>query len=97
VNDETLALGLIHEMKSQANYLSSDFTLKHFRKELATLNLVNRHRRSGWEKRGAKSLEEVAGEQVEKILKKPPAERKDSKTLEKVRSLEKKWLERVRK
>jgi trimethylamine--corrinoid protein Co-methyltransferase len=97
VNDETLALGLIHEMKSQANYLSSDFTLKHFRKELATLNLVNRHRRSGWEKRGAKSLEEVAREQVEKILKKPPAERKNSKTLERVRSLEKKWLERVRK
>jgi len=97
VNEETLALEVIHQMKSQANYLSSDFTLKHFRKELASLSLVNRHRRSSWEKRGAKSLEEAAKEQVEKILQKPPAERTDGKGLEKVRAIERKWLEKIRK
>jgi trimethylamine--corrinoid protein Co-methyltransferase len=97
VNEETLALEVIHQMKSQGNYLSSDFTLKHFRKELASLSLVNRHRRSSWEKRGAKSLEEAAKEQVEKILQKPPAERTDGKGLEKVRAIEKKWLEKIRK
>jgi len=97
VNEETLAVELIQEMKSRANYLSSDFTLKHFRKELASFNLVNRHRRSAWEKRGSKSLEEVAREQVEKILQKPQPEPTDRGALEKVRSIEKKWLEKVRK
>jgi len=95
VTEENLAIDLIHEMKSQANYLGSDFTLRHFRKELATFNLVNRHRRSGWEKRGSKSLEEVAREQVEKILKSP--RKNELKALEKVRSIEKKWLEKVAK
>jgi trimethylamine--corrinoid protein Co-methyltransferase len=96
VSEETLAVELIQEMKSQANYLSSDFTLKHFRKELASFNLVNRHRRSAWEKRGSQSLEEAAREQVEKILQKPQPEPTDRGALEKVRSIEKKWLEKVR-
>jgi trimethylamine--corrinoid protein Co-methyltransferase len=96
VNDETLALKEIHQMASHADYLSSDFTLEHFRKELATLKLVNRHRRSIWEKRGAKSLEEIAKDEVEKILKNPKRECMDLKALEKVRSIEKKWLEKVK-
>jgi len=97
VNDETLAVPLIQEMKSQANYLGSDFTLKHFRKELASFSLVNRHRRSAWEKRGAKSLDEAAREQVEKVLQKPRPEAGDGGAMDKVRSIEKKWLEKVRK
>jgi trimethylamine--corrinoid protein Co-methyltransferase len=97
VNEETLALPLIQEMKSQANYLGSDFTLRHFRKELASFSLVNRHRRSAWEKRGGKSLEEAAWEQVEKTLRKPKAEAADRGAMEKVRSIEKKWLEKIRK
>lgn len=95
VNEETLALSLIQELQSKANYLSSDLTLKHFRKELASFTLVNRHRRSAWEKRGAKTLEEAAREQVEKILLKPQPEPDDRGALEKVRSLEKKWLAKV--
>jgi trimethylamine--corrinoid protein Co-methyltransferase len=97
VNEETLALPLIQEMKSRANYLGSDFTLRHFRKELASFSLVNRHRRSAWEKRGGKSLEEAAWEQVEKVLQKPKAEAADPGAMEKVRSIEKKWLEKIRK
>jgi trimethylamine--corrinoid protein Co-methyltransferase len=97
VNEVTLALSLIKEMQFQANYLSSDFTLGHFRKELASLSLANRHRRSVWEKRGAKSLEEVAHEEVERILKKPKPECIDPKSLEKILSIEKKWLEKLTK
>jgi len=41
-------------------------------------------------------LEEVAREQVEKILQKPQPEPTDRGALEKVRSIEKKWLEKVR-
>jgi trimethylamine--corrinoid protein Co-methyltransferase len=96
VSDETLALDQIQEMKSQANYLVSDFTLKHFRRELTSFTLANRHRRSEWERRGAKSLEEAALEQVEKILAKPREDRGDGKALEKVRAIERKWLEKVR-
>jgi len=95
VSEETLALDLIQQMQSQADYLGSDFTRKHFRRELVTLPLVNRHRRSAWEKRGAKSLEEAAQEQVEKILKKPPIDRPDGEGLEKVRAIEKKWLKKI--
>jgi trimethylamine--corrinoid protein Co-methyltransferase len=95
VNEEALAVLLIQEMKSQANYLSSDFTLKHFRKELASFSLANRHRRSAWEKRGGKSLEEEARSLVEKILQKAQPEPVDRGAMEKVRSIEKRWLEKV--
>jgi len=95
VSEETLALDLIQQMQSQAHYLTSDFTLKHYRRELATSNLVNRHRRSAWEKRGAKSLEEAAHAQVEKILKQPAGHRPDGPGLEKVRAIEKKWLRKI--
>lgn len=97
VSEEALALELIHEMQSQANYLGSDFTLRHFRNELATFKLANRHRRSAWERRGSKSLEEAAGEEVEGILKKPKLECIDPKSLEKILSIEKKWLEKLTK
>ncbi len=95
VNEETLALGQIHEMKSQANYLSSDFTLKHFRSELASFKLVNRYRRGVWEKKGAKSLEEAARDEVERIMKQEKRPCIDPHALEKVRSIEKKWLEKL--
>ncbi len=97
VNEENLALQEIHAIKSQANYLGSDFTLKHFRDELATFKWVNRHRRSAWEKRGGKCLEEVAKEEGERILRSPRPETGEKKALEKVRSIEKKWLEKVKK
>jgi trimethylamine:corrinoid methyltransferase-like protein len=58
---------------------------------------VNRHRRSAWEKRGAKSLEEAAREQTEKIIQKARPEAADRGAVEKVRSIEKKWLEKIRK
>jgi trimethylamine---corrinoid protein Co-methyltransferase len=95
VNEENLALDQIHEMASQANYLSSDFTLEHFRKELATFKLVNRHRRSVWEKGGSHSLEEMATQEAEKILKNRKPESLHSKALERVRAIEKRWIERL--
>jgi trimethylamine--corrinoid protein Co-methyltransferase len=95
VSEETLALDLIQEFQSSANYLGSDLTLKHFRQELTSFTLANRHRRSEWERRGAKSLEEAAREQVEKILAKPREDFGDGKALEKVRAIEQKWLEKV--
>jgi trimethylamine--corrinoid protein Co-methyltransferase len=95
VSDETLALDLIQEFQSSANYLGSDLTLKHFRRELTSFTLANRHRRSEWERRGGKSLEEAALEQVERILAKPGEDRGDGRAMEKVRAIERKWLEKV--
>jgi trimethylamine--corrinoid protein Co-methyltransferase len=95
VSEETLALDLIQEFQSSPNYLGSDLTLKHFRRELTSFTLASRHRRSEWERRGAKSLEEAALEQVEKILAKPPEDRGDGRALEKVRAIERKWLDKI--
>ncbi len=96
VDEERMALKLIQQMRSQANYLSSDFTLKHFRRELLNLSMVNRHRRSVWEKQGSLTLEESAQQRVEKILAKPTQPRADDAALERVREIEKKWLAKIR-
>ena len=95
VSEETLALDLIQEFQSSPNYLGSDLTLKHFRRELTSFTLANRHRRSEWERRGAKSLEEAALERVQTILKEDRPDSGDGKALEKVRAIERKWLEKV--
>ena len=97
VSEETLALDLIQQMESRPNYLPSEFTLRHFRKELATLSLVNRHRRSVWEKRGAKTLEEAAKDQVGMILQKLLEPCSHEKGLDRVRAIEKRWLEKIAK
>ena len=96
ISDETLALDQIQQMKSRANYLVSDFTVKHFRNELTIFALLNRHRRSVWEREGAKSLEEVARERAEKILSGPKTDPGDGRAMEKIRAIERKWLEKVR-
>ncbi len=95
VDDERLAFEEINEMKSQANYLASDFTLKHFRNELASFTLVNRHRRSIWEKHGSKSLEERARDEVKAILSKPPQQCLDPKAMERIMAIEKKWRDKL--
>jgi trimethylamine---corrinoid protein Co-methyltransferase len=95
VSEETLAVKHIDEMGSYAGYLPSDFTLKHFRQEIASFKLFNRHKRSAWEARGSKSLEEVARDEVAKILQAPAAECIDPGIAEKVRLIEKKWLEKL--
>jgi trimethylamine---corrinoid protein Co-methyltransferase len=95
VSENTLAVKHIDEMGSYAGYLPSDFTLKHFRKEIATFKLLNRHKRSAWEARGSKSLEEVARDEVVKILQAPAAECIDPGIAEKVRGIEKKWLQKL--
>ncbi len=95
ISEENFALKHIDEMGTYAGYLPSDFTLKHFRKEIASFKLLNRHKRSTWEARGSKSLEEVARDEVARILKTPAAECIDPGTAEKVRLIEKKWLEKL--
>ncbi len=95
VSEETMALDLIQEFQSSANYLGSDLTLKLFRRELTSFTLANRHRRSEWEKRGAKSLEEAARERAQKILAHDRPDFGDGKAMEKVRAIERKWLDKV--
>lgn len=95
VEEEKLALELIHEMKSEAAYLGSAHTRRHFRSELANPKLLNRHRRSLWEERGAKTLEEAARDEVARILAEPKRETMDPRALERVRAIEKRALERL--
>jgi trimethylamine---corrinoid protein Co-methyltransferase len=95
VSEEALAVKHIDEMGSYAGYLASDFTLKHFRQEIATFKLLNRHKRSAWEARGSKSLEEVARDEVARILRGSPPQCIDPGIGEKIRLIEKKWLEKL--
>jgi trimethylamine--corrinoid protein Co-methyltransferase len=73
VNDETLALDLIHETGPDGNFLVADHTIRHLREEWAP-NLMDRGIYEKWKARGGKSFRERAREQVEKILQthRPP-------------------------
>jgi len=68
VNDETLALDLIHSIGPGGQYLTEKHTLKHF-KEHFIPEISNRKSYDGWEREGAKSVIEVAREKTKEILK----------------------------
>ena len=73
VNEDTIGLDIIKKIattnKSGVNYLGEAHTRKYMKKELYIPKLINRDRRSTWNKKGAKDIIGVAGEVVEKALK----------------------------
>lgn len=68
VNDETLALDLIHQVGHKGDFLGNKHTRQYFRKDWYP-NLFDRVTYEAWEKAGNKSLQERANERVEYILK----------------------------
>ena len=67
VNEETLALDLIHEVGPGGEYLSSSHTLKHF-KENWYPKLISRMPYEKWEKEGKKDFGTRVNERVRNIL-----------------------------
>ncbi|MCA2001307.1 MAG: trimethylamine methyltransferase family protein [Chloroflexi bacterium] len=67
INDETLALDLIHEVGPDGNYLSSDHTLQNYKKDWYP-KLFDRRNYDDWKARGGKSLRQRAQEKALKIL-----------------------------
>jgi trimethylamine--corrinoid protein Co-methyltransferase len=70
VNDETLALDLIHKIGPGGNYLASKHTLKHLEKAHYMPEISDRRSYETWKKAGSKTVVEVAREKAKEILEK---------------------------
>ena len=68
VNDETLALDLIHKIGPGGNYLAERHTLKHLEKAHYLPKISDRRPYETWKKTGSKTVVEVAREQSKDIL-----------------------------
>ena len=67
INDETLALDLIHEKGPEGQHIETDHTMAHFREHWYP-DVFERGDYAQWEARGGKSLGERAAEKVDEIL-----------------------------
>jgi trimethylamine--corrinoid protein Co-methyltransferase len=67
INEETLALELIHETGPDGNYLDSEHTLRNYRNDWYP-KLFDRRNYDDWKARGAKTLRQRAREKALKIL-----------------------------
>ncbi len=67
VNDDTLAVDIVHKVGPGGIFLGEKHTLKHY-KELGVPKLSNRDSFEAWQKKGSKSIDEVAKEKVKEIL-----------------------------
>ena len=67
VNDETLALDLIHEVGPDGQYLDTKHTMAHYRGRWYP-KLIDRDNYDNWLSKGGKTLEQRAAERVEAIL-----------------------------
>jgi trimethylamine--corrinoid protein Co-methyltransferase len=69
VNENTLAIDVIKDVGAGGSFLSHKHTLKNFQKEQFIPFIIDRNKREVWEKRGSKSIIDVAREKWQKILK----------------------------
>lgn len=70
VNDETLALDLIHKVGPGGHYLAEKHTLEHLEKEHFMPEVSDRRSYEAWKKAGSKTVVEAAREKAKEILKK---------------------------
>ena len=68
VDDEALALDLIHEIGPGGAFLATDHTRRHFQDELLIPDLIGRESRGIWEAAGAPDVRTRAREKVRRIL-----------------------------
>ena len=67
INDETLALDVIHEVGPDGEFLNTKHTLKHYRSRWYP-TLLERDNYSGWQNKGALNLGQRAAKRVDQIL-----------------------------
>lgn len=96
VDEERMAVPWIKELGHHADYLQSEHTLKHFREELLTTKFLSRERWALWEKGGSKGLTTQAEERVQSLLKILPPEHLNGSQREKLKKVEKRWLEKIK-
>ncbi len=68
VDDETLALNLIHEIGPAGTFVATEHTFDHFRDELLSPALVSHEPRETWEAAGAPDMRSQAQAEVRRIL-----------------------------
>jgi trimethylamine--corrinoid protein Co-methyltransferase len=68
VDEETLALDLIHEIGPKGAFVTAGHTLRHFRNELLTLDLLRHQPREAWELDGAPDLRARARDEARRLL-----------------------------
>jgi trimethylamine--corrinoid protein Co-methyltransferase len=68
VDDETLALDLIHESGPGGAFLATDHTRRHFQDELLMLDMIGRESREEWEAAGTPDMRTRAREKARRIL-----------------------------
>jgi len=86
VNDETLALDLIHSIGPGGHYLTEKHTLKHFREHVIP-EISIRKPYDTWKREGAKSVIDVARHKTKEILKThrpPPLDRDVQKEIQEI-------------
>ncbi|MEM2145276.1 MAG: trimethylamine methyltransferase family protein [Candidatus Jordarchaeaceae archaeon] len=88
VDEETLALDLIHELGFKGDFLTTEHTLRHYREQWEA-NLFDRKNYEKWKEFGAKDCNTKIREKIEKILSEyrsrelPPAIRQKLKKISK--------------
>ena len=95
VDEEHLAYDVMKEVVFKGSFLDTEHTFKHFKEEVRYSTLPNRTNRIVWEENGSKSIEEKAGEFVDDILARKPDIYLSGKQLEKLESIQKKWMKRL--
>jgi len=68
VNDETLAVDVIHETGAFGDFLTHDHTLSHMRSSQIHSELIDRRMREDWEKTGGNHIYQRAQEKARHIL-----------------------------
>jgi trimethylamine--corrinoid protein Co-methyltransferase len=69
VNRETLAVDVIEQVGIGGNFLQEDHTLKYFKNEIWSPDIIDRHMFEGWEAGGSKTMGDRCREKVLGILK----------------------------
>ena len=88
VDDENLAIEAIKQVGLAGDFLTTPHTLEHYRQVLSRPQIVSRCRRSNWEARGARTLEETASEKVRAILAAEPKSYVDHHQQEELKRIE---------
>ena len=86
VNDETLAVDVIHEIGVGKNFLSHDHTFKHMRSQ-SQPKLIDRRTREDWETGGQTDLYQRASEEARYILENHKPEPLPEDVLASIRSI----------
>ena len=86
VNDETLAVDVIHEIGVGKNFLSHDHTFKHMRSQ-SQPKLIDRRTREDWEAGGRTDIYQRATEEARYILENHNPEPLPENVLTTIRSI----------